>query len=372
MKFIIKSITLLFFIVLFSSQYVIGQEIRWINPEKNDNISIQGKLWPDSLIDKYSRLPFIAKELVRPKIWELSKNTAGLYIAFTSNSSVINFRYSVKGNLALKHMSLIGVSGVDLYALTNDNEWEWARGNYKKLGSDTMLLSFDTLDFNKVKEYRLYLPLYNTLNWFEIGVDSESNFKSKNIDKKNIVVYGTSIAQGASASRAGMAWTAILNRKLDIPIINLGFSANGRLEPEIIELISNQETSVFILDCLPNLTVYSSKELKEKLLRSVEIIRKKHAETPIIFTEHSDATISLINKNKQEPFLQINQQMKSIFNGLQLKGIKNIYLLTAEDIGLDINSTVDGVHPSDLGMVKYANAYEKFIKKILSDFDLKK
>ena len=47
--------------------------------------------------------------------------------------------------------------------------------------------------------------------------------------EKPIVLYGTSIAQGACASRPGMAWGNIVQRNLDLPLINLGFSGNGRL-----------------------------------------------------------------------------------------------------------------------------------------------
>ncbi|WP_204331207.1 SGNH/GDSL hydrolase family protein [Proteus mirabilis] len=43
----------------------------------------------------------------------------------------------------------------------------------------------------------------------------------------------------------------------------------------------------------------------------------------------------------------------------------HIYLLTDEAIGLGPESTVDGIHPNDIGMMQYAIAYEKIIRKIL-------
>jgi lysophospholipase L1-like esterase len=49
---------------------------------------------------------------------------------------------------------------------------------------------------------------------------------------------------------------------------------------------------------------------------------------------------------------------------MKKEGIKNIYHLTAEAIGFDTESTVDGTHPNDIGMMKYAEAFEKIIKKI--------
>ena len=72
--------------------------------------------------------------------------------------------------------------------------------------------------------------------------------------EKPVVVYGTSIAQGACATRPGLAWTAILERKLDRPLINLGFSGSGQLEKSVIDLMAEIDAKLYILDCLPNLT----------------------------------------------------------------------------------------------------------------------
>lgn len=51
--------------------------------------------------------------------------------------------------------------------------------------------------------------------------------------QKPVVFYGTSITQGGCASRPGMVHTALLGRRLDRPVINLGFSGNGKMDPEL-------------------------------------------------------------------------------------------------------------------------------------------
>ena len=51
---------------------------------------------------------------------------------------------------------------------------------------------------------------------------------------------------------------------------------------------------------------------------------------------------------------------------LRNTGTKNIYMLSAKDIDFDMESTVDGTHPNDIGMMKYAEAYEKAIRKIFT------
>jgi hypothetical protein len=52
---------------------------------------------------------------------------------------------------------------------------------------------------------------------------------------------------------------------------------------------------------------------------------------------------------------------------LKADGHKNIYLLTEKAIGFDVNSTPDGLHPNDIGMMQYANVYEKIIRDILRE-----
>jgi len=42
------------------------------------------------------------------------------------------------------------------------------------------------------------------------------------------------------------------------------------------------------------------------------------------------------------------------------------------EIGLQLDSYVDGTHPTDLGMMEYADAYEKMIHKIIDKKQLQK
>jgi hypothetical protein len=34
-----------------------------------------------------------------------------------------------------------------------------------------------------------------------------------------------------------MAWTSILSRRMDRPLINLGLDGNGKMHPEVIDLV---------------------------------------------------------------------------------------------------------------------------------------
>jgi lysophospholipase L1-like esterase len=56
-----------------------------------------------------------------------------------------------------------------------------------------------------------------------------------------------------------------------------------------------------------------------------------------------------------------------VFDSLVSSGVKNIFRLSQKEIGLDIETTVDGTHPNDIGMMRYADAYEKKIRSVLNE-----
>ena len=60
----------------------------------------------------------------------------------------------------------------------------------------------------------------------------------------------------------------------------------------------------------------------------------------------------------------MNKVLRETYAQLKSEGVKNIYLLPKNEMGQGIDSFVDGTHPSDLGMVQYAEGYEKYIRKI--------
>ena len=372
-----KKLLLLFAIVIVQVQFSFSQEkanIIWWNPDQHEYNVIEGQAWPDQVESRYDRLPKEAKLTVRKSVWNLSKQSAGLLIRFRSNASNILVRYQVNGKIEMPHMPATGVSGVDLYAKDSDGKWLWCKGNYSF--KDTITYNFKNIKPNdryhkKGREYHLYLPLYNSINWLEIGVSEKTLFEPLQIrPEKPIVVYGTSIAQGACASRPGMAWTAILGRKMDRPLINLGFSGNGRLEEEVVDFLSEIDAKIYILDCLPNLgpnLKLSLEEVRERIISSVRSLKQSRPLVPILLVEHAGYSDGTTNESRHEIYTDLNKTVQESFSRLKSKGISNIYLLPRSELNLGIESFVDGTHPSDLGMMEYANGYKRYLRKILNE-----
>ncbi len=151
--------------------------------------------------------------------------------------------------------------------------------------------------------------------------------------------------------------------------MNLGFSGNGRLEAPLLELIAGTPAKAIILDCLPNLAITderSEQQLDSLIYQAVLTIRNKQSETSIILTEHSSGyDPHILNANNNRSFRQSTEVLRQTMRRLKKEGIAHIYLLTNEEIGLDINATVDYVHPNDWGMLRIAEAYKKLLKNLL-------
>ncbi|WP_128544582.1 SGNH/GDSL hydrolase family protein [Larkinella soli] len=349
-------------------------ELSWWNPAEHPEPVIEGQAWPKERKLPYDRLPGRAEGKVRDVVWRLSRQGAGLMIRFRATTDQVVVEYGTTGNHAMPHMPATGVSGVDLYALNADGDWRWCAGKYSF--GDTVRYRFPDLEANdryhqKGREYRLYLPLYNGVKWLRIGVPKGVAFSPLPVRMdKPVVIYGTSIAQGACASRPGMAWTAILGRKLDRPVINLGFSGNGRMEPEMVGFLPEIDAKVFVIDCLPNLisTVnIPAEEIRKRYVEAVRLLRQKRPATPILLVEHAGYTEGGISPVRKKYYTEANELLRQTFAQLKAEGIDRLYLLPFSEIALDQDAMVDGTHPSDLGMQQYADAYERSLRTILNE-----
>lgn len=362
-----KQILAVCFFFIFHFAFYQNNQYQFYNPANDPALVVEGQAWPDEVKDFYDRLPERAEKNVRKPVWDLSKNSAGLQLRFVTDAPEIIVKYTVAGNLQMPHMPATGVSGVDLYAKDEKNDWLWAAGKFSF--GDTIVYRFNNLSPIK-REYVLYLPLYNTVKWMQIAVPKENVFTPLPArQEKPIVVYGTSIAQGACASRPGMAWTNILSRRLNTPFINLGFSGNGRLEPALLDLLTEIDAKVYVLDCLPNMTTayMPTNELKKRIVNAVVQLRSEKPFTPILFTEHDGYSDGAINPVRYKEYTEANKALDEMFDSLRTKGVQQIYLLKKEAINQGIETMVDGTHPSDAGMMRYADAYEKKLKEILKN-----
>jgi lysophospholipase L1-like esterase len=161
-----------------------------------------------------------------------------------------------------------------------------------------------------------------------------------------------------------MVHTAILGRRLQRPVLNLGFSGNGKMEPEMAELLAELDPAVYVLDCLPNM---GAKEVEERVEPFVKTLRKAHPQTPILLVEdrtYANAPLlpSLAQRNADS-----RAALKRAFERLVKAEVAGLHYLPGDKLlGDDGEATVDGSHPTDLGFVRQADAMQAALLPLLA------
>jgi hypothetical protein len=327
---------------------------------------VEGRGWADTA-RTFDRLPARAEKSVPAPVWNLSRHSAGMLARFETDSPSIHARWALLNpTLALPHMPATGVSGLDLYARDAQGRDRWlAVGKPTQQKMELKLAGpVDPLPDGKRRLYTVYLPLYNGTESLEIGVDPKASFEPvAPRTAKPLVFYGTSILHGACASRPGMAFPALLGRRFDRPTINLGFSGNGRMEPEVGALLAELDAGLYAIDCLPNMTPEQVAERTEPLVRA---LRKVRPETPVLLVEDRTFTSAEFLKGTRDAHAARRAALRKAHAGLLAQGMKGLGYLEGEGLlGDDGEAATDGSHPNDLGMVRYADAYEREMRKLL-------
>jgi lysophospholipase L1-like esterase len=324
---------------------------------------VEGKGWPNTE-RYYDRFPGRAKGKVPQSVWYLSHHTAGLCVRFRTDSPSISLRMNLlSGDLAMPHMPATGVSGFDLYARTGANQWQWAQSAMPRAQQVEGPLIAGLAP--GMREYVGYLPLYNGVEKLEIGVAPGAAFEPIAPERrKPIVFYGTSICQGACASRPGIAYTAIVGRMLNQPIINLGFSGSGRMDPGVADLLAELDPAVYVIDCLPNMDAPLVRERTEPL---VGRIRTSRPDTPILLVEDRTFGQAPLVPYIQAGLRERRAELTDAFRRLQKAGVRNLHYLKGDRLlGSDSEGTTDGSHPNDLGMMRCAEALRPALERIIS------
>lgn len=252
MDSIMRSKIILLFIFFINISFALNNKVD--NPEDFDwydgsHFGVLNQGWRD-VENTYDRLPLKAKNILKPNYWTLSKMSAGLAVRFKTNSSQLAIKWEVGSkNLSMYHMPSTGVSGIDVYSRDEDGKLKCVL-----VGSPAYPERIITLN-NRLgydREYMIYFPLYNSLKKFSVGLRKDSSIKlfptHHESGLKPLVVFGPSDTQGCCASRAGMTDSAILGRVFNREVINLGFSGQIGMEPETMELVSELDPEVFILE----------------------------------------------------------------------------------------------------------------------------
>jgi len=324
---------------------------------------VEGKGWDDTE-RYYDRFPSRAKGKVRAAVWNLSRHSAGMSARLVTDAKMMHARWTLLSDrLAMAHMPATGVSGLDLYALADDGTWRYAgtgRPERAPKASGRLCAGLP----GERRAYVLNLPLYNGVESVEIGLPKDASLWPVKPRRRQIIVfYGTSIMQGGCASRPGMCHASILGRRLDRPIINLGFSGNGTMDIEVGELMAELDVCLYYIDCLPNM---GAEKVSERTVPLVKLLRKARPETPIALVEDRTYSHAWLAPATRQSNDSRRKALKESFDALRQAGVEGLHYIPGEpQLGDDSDGTVDGSHATDLGFVRMADYVEPLIRPLV-------
>jgi len=327
---------------------------------------VEGRAWPDQPRQRwFDRFPASAEGKVTGAVWSLSRDSAGMLVRFQTDASAIWAHYVLRSNrLDMPHMPATGVSGVDLYARDEKGVWRWVNVTRPASQEVRQVLQADLAP--GLREYALYLPLYNGVDSLKIGVSRGAAFTGlPPREAKPLVFYGTSITHGACASRPGMVHTAILGRRLERPVVNLGFSGNGRMDAAVGEYLGQIDAGAYVIDCSPNM---GAADIRAKCPPLVKQLRAARPETPIVLVEDRCFTNSWIRPERLKFHAENHAALRECYEALQKDGVKKLYYVPGDGLlGDDSEGATDGSHPNDLGFLRQADAFEPVLRQALAD-----
>lgn len=320
------------------------------------DLPIEGRAY-DDVDGWYDRLPSGLTTNVNASVHWLKHCTAGMQFRFSTDSTRLVFRWvPYSPELAMDHMPSTGVSGIDVYRFDVDS----GRWIYRASGriTDAAGATLET-GWNPGEQCLVNLPLYNGLKSFSLEIDDGAKIEPlpprKSGVEKPVVFYGTSITQGGCCSRPGMAFVNILGRKLDVPVVDLGFSGSGVMEYELSDHIARIDASCYVIDSLWNMDDAMVASRYEPFVRN---LRAKRPDVPIVMAEQCDVFCS--------PSTPKDGIVRSIYEKLLSEGwTKLVYLPKTDMFSGDCEGTVDGCHPNDLGMMSLADAFAPAISAAL-------
>ena len=342
-------------------------------------LTIHGQYVPkEDLASKYGRLPKFLESSTDADLVNITKtmhqlhtDSAGLYIAFETDASSITFNFTLRGGGVSSEANDDTENGFDLYSLDNE-KWGSVQA-FHGTASDNEVKSTYKNASGKMKKYILLFPLYNGVadKGFTLTIPKEAKIYDRDFfdedKRKPILIYGTSITQGANPSRVGLAYTSRLLFDQKREIINMGFSSNAWMCKDMTDYVTSIPSAVFFIDPTMNMTGGTISRAKDNAKNMIRTYRKKHPRTPIVMVSQFDGRLTDSANGTEGPY---GQAMKEVVDEIK-KEVGNLHFLSRDNFipepSYRDNGNIDKVHPGDEGMKGYANKYNEILETIRFD-----
>lgn len=294
----------------------------------------------------YQRLPDQIANISSKGIRLNSKFSAGMKLSFQTDADDVCFKVLYKKRVLLKHMSIKASCGLDIYVKNEeDTHTNWV-GCFEPYNNVSMYAEKRYKLGQGDKNIIVYLPPFAQIDKLVCEIGKNNIFKQIfNDEQKTAVVYGSSITHGCAASRPSLSYSNLISRKMNMKVINMGFSESAKGDLNIINYISNLHPQAFIVEYDHNATL---EELRNTHFNVYSTLRNGNEDALIILLTRLSGGISISVEEEKERINIIKDTYKKAISS----GDKNIYLILGNEI-LPLKKEdyfVDDRHPNDRGM----------------------
>ena len=306
---------------------------------------------------KFRRMPEEIATSVSSQVHALHSYTAGGHLRFYTDSEYVAIRVQMPRMYKINRAAFTGTGGFDLYV------------GAKPIHTGTFPPPMEMTDFyegvvhfdsRQKRLITIHFPTYAEVAQLQIGLQEDAKVQAPPAYKypKPIVFYGSSITQGACASRPGGTYQAILSRKFGFDYVNLGFAGSAKAEDNMIDYLASLDMSAFVLDYDHNAPTVDHLQATHKKL--FQAVRKAHPDIPILMMSRPRFKLK-----KTEP--QRLEIVRQTYLDALNDGDDKVFFLSGLDLMRYVGDSglVDMIHPNDAGFFSMAKAMEKPIKAML-------
>ena len=321
----------------------------------------------DAEMGCYTRMPQkIAEGISAGVSGSLNRCTAGGRVRFRTDSTYIAIRAVMKNGNPMCHMPLTGQSGFDIYRRLDGHD-TYYRSFVPPRGMTEGYSSGHFTD-GEYRDYTINFPLYDGVKELYIALKRTARLSPPTPYEQElpVVYYGSSITQGGCASRPGNSYQAIISRHLSVDHVNLGFSGNGKGEPQMAEYIASLPMIVFVMDYDHN--ARSNQHLTDTHSAFYRIVREKNPTLPIVLVSAPDVLLHEPERNPLNNYVDRREIIRRTYLDALDAGDRNIYFIDGGELfaGEEWDAcTVDGCHPNDLGFYRMAMRIEEALRPLL-------
>ena len=328
-------------------------DIEWLDAAKAPQIKLYGAAETDPC---YRRVPAALEPQLRPALAELCSLSSGIRARFKTNSPYILLHIQWDKEY-LENSIWHGMRCFDLFSVHDGKQAFEALFRTPLHPEGTQDYSYKTC--GDLREFLLNWPLYNRIFKVYIGLQAGSVLEQGGsyYNELPVVFYGSSITQGAYASRPGNSYENILSRALNMDYVNLGFSGNCLGDIPMVDYMTTLPMSCFVCDYDHNSP--NAEFLEKTHFEVYRRIREKHPELPFVMVTRPD----YMHRDAARRCVVMDSYQKA-----RAAGDQNIYFIDGAAFysGEERDAcTFDGIHPNDLGLYRMAQGMVHTLRRIL-------